>query len=322
MLLAIVIFVAFFAAACLLLLVTMSGGGKEAKQTRSRLEQIRASQGDVAADESLNLRRVEQLSTLPWLNELLQKVDFTDSLRRLLQQADVNWTVGRLLLISAALACAGGYPVYLRTGALFLSLFIAALAALGPFAYVLQRRNARFDRMRQYLPEALDLMVSAIRAGHSFSSAMGMTATESPEPVRREFRQCFDEQNFGLEPRQALMNLAHRVPIHDIRIMVTAVLIQSDTGGNLTEILEKVAYLIREDFRLQRQVRTHTAQGRLTGWILSMLPPILGVFLYLASPDNMSILWKRSEGRVMLYAGTIMTLTGALIIRKIIRIRI
>jgi tight adherence protein B len=220
------------------------------------------------------------------------------------------------------LARVAGYPVYLRTGASLLSLFIAGMAGAAPFAYVLHRRSARFDRMRQYLPEALDLMVSAIRAGHSLSSAMGMAANESPEPIRREFRQCFDEQNFGLELRQALLNLSHRVPIHDIRILVTAILIQSDAGGNLTEILDKVAYLIREDFRLQRQVRTHTAQGRLTGWILSLLPPLLGVLLYLVNPDNMSILWKRPEGRAMLYTGTVMTMIGGLIIRRIIRIRI
>ena len=322
MLVLIVTFAAAFTVVCLVLLVVMAPGAKEAKQTRSRLDEIRSARADSVIDESLDVRRVEQLSTVPWLNNLLQKLDFTNNLRLLLKQADLNWTVGKLLLISAALACGSGYLVDLRTGAGLLALIVGSLAAIGPFAYVFNRRNNRFDRMRQYLPEALDLMVSAIRAGHSFSSAMGMSASESPEPVRREFRQCFDEQNFGLELRQCLLNLAHRVPIHDIRILVTAVLIQSETGGNLTEILDKVAYLIREDFRLQRQVRTHTAQGRLTGWILSMLPPILGLMLYMANPDSMSILWKRSEGRVMLYAGTIMTMVGALIIRRIIRIRI
>jgi tight adherence protein B len=120
----------------------------------------------------------------------------------------------------------------------------------------------------------------------------------------------------------ALLNLAYRVPIHDIRIMVAAVLIQNKTGGNLTEILEKVAYLIREDFQLQRQVRVHTAQGRLTGWILSLLPAILGVLLYLANPESMSMLWTRSVGREMLYGAIVMTLIGALLIRKIVRIRV
>ena len=322
MLTLVVIFAALFAAACLVLLVVTGPGTKEAKQTRSRLDQIGAWKSGSLKDEPLDVRRLEQFSTLPWLNELLKKLDFTENLRRLLQQADLNWTVGRLLLIATAMACAAGYLVYLRTGAGFLSFIVGFVAGIGPFSYVFYKRSARFDRMRQYLPEALDLMVAAIRAGHSLSSAMGMSASESPEPVRREFRQCFDEQNFGLELRQALMNLAERVPIHDIRIMVTAVLIQNETGGNLTEILDKVAYLIREDFRLQRQVRTHTAQGRMTGWILSLLPPILGLMLYMTNPDNMSILWKRSEGRVMLYSGVVMTIIGALIIRRIIRIRI
>ena len=322
MLVLIVTFAALFAAACLVLFVVSAPGTKEAKQTRSRLDQIGAWKSDSFKGEPLDVRRVEQLSALPWLNELLKKLDFTNKLRLLLQQAELNWTVGRLLLISTALACAPGYAVYLRTGAGFLSFIVGSVAGIGPFAYVFHKRGKRFDRMRQYLPEALDLMVSAIRAGHSFSSAMAMSASESPEPVRREFRQCVDEQNFGLEPRQALMNMADRVPIHDIRILVTAVLIQYETGGNLTEILDKVAYLIREDFRLQRQVRTHTAQGRMTGWILSLLPLILGLVLYMANPDNMSVLWKRAEGRAMLYSGTVMTIVGALIIRRIIRIRI
>ena len=115
-------------------------------------------------------------------------------------------------------------------------------------------------------------MVSAIRAGHSFASAMGMASRESPEPVRREFRQCFDEQNYGLDLRVAMTNLAHRAPIRDIRMISTAVLVQKETGGNLTEILERVSMLIREDFRLQRQLGVHTAQGRMTGWILCSCP--------------------------------------------------
>jgi tight adherence protein B len=322
MLTVILVFLAFFSVLCVIVMIVGGPNQAEAKQTRSRLDQIRASQSDFGMEEPVDVRRVEQLSSVPWLNQLLTQLDFSKQLRALLRQADLPWTVGRLLLVSAAMACVAGYLVYLRTGAMFLTVLIGGLASLGPLAYVYHMRSNRFDKMRLYLPEALDLMVAAIRAGHSFSSAMGMAASESPEPVRREFRQCFDEQNFGLELRYTMTNLANRVPIHDIRILVTAVLIQADTGGNLTEILDKVAHLIREDFRLQRQVRTHTAQGRITGWILSLLPPILGFMLYLVNPDSMSILWKRSEGRVMLYSGVTMTIIGALIIRKIIRIRI
>jgi len=191
-----------------------------------------------------------------------------------------------------------------------------------PFLYVLRKRNQRFDRLRQRLPEALDMMVSAIRAGHSFTSAMGLASKESPEPVKREFRQCFDEQNFGMDLRNAMVNLATRVPTKDIRMITAAVLIQKETGGNLTEILEKVSTLIREDFRLQRQVRVHTAQGRMTGWILSILPIVLGIALYLLNPKQMSILWERPVGLDILYGAGVMTIIGGLIIRKIVRVEI
>jgi tight adherence protein B len=318
----ILLFLAFFLAAALVISAFATQDRKETKQALSRLERVAAPQSSDATEGSLSLRREERLSAVGWIDEALRKIGLADKLRLLLYQADLKWTVGRLLLISTLAALIAGVLVQLRTGALLLSLMVAVVAASGPFLYVLRKRSNRFDRMRLYLPEALDLMVAAIRAGHSFSSAMGMSAKESPEPIRKEFRQCFDEQNFGLELRYALKNLAHRVPIHDIRIMVTAVLIQNETGGNLTEILEKVGYLIREDFRLQRQVRVHTAQGRLTGWILSLLPPILGLLLYLVNPTNMSLLWKREVGRYMLYTSVVMTTIGALIIRKIIRIRV
>jgi tight adherence protein B len=173
--------------------------------------------------------------------------------------------------------------------------------------------------MRERLPESLDLMVSAIRAGHSFTSAMGLASKESPEPVKREFRQCFDEQNFGLDLRMAMNNLAYRMPIRDVRMIVTAVLIQKEAGGNLTEILDKVAYLIREDYRIQRQVSVHTAQGRITGYVLAGLPLFLGMILYVLNPENMSLLWQRSVGVKMLEAAVVMETVGLLIIRKIVQ---
>lgn len=318
----IVIFAAIFTAIVLIAFAISASTSKSAAKTVSRLESISVPQSDEAREDMLALRRVERLSAVPWLDRFLRRIDVSDRLRLILYQADLTWTVGRLLLLSAVLAVVSGYLVHLRTRALLLALAIGIAAGCLPYLYVLNKRSRRFDRMRQFLPEALDLMVAAIRAGHSFSSAMGMAAKECPDPIRKEFRQCFDEQNFGLELRLALMNLAHRVPIHDIRILVTAVLIQNETGGNLTEILEKVAHLIREDFRLQRQVRVHTAQGRLTGWILSLLPPVLGVLLYLVNPEQMSLLWTRSAGQKMLVGAVLMTLTGGLIMRKIIRIRV
>jgi tight adherence protein B len=317
----VVTFAAFFLAVMLVAIAITAPGAKETKQTVSRLESLASPQSRAAKDDSLNLRRQEQLSNLPWLDRLLHHVD-AERLRLLLYQADVKWTVGWLLLMSASMAFASGVLVLLRTEAVLLAFAIAALAGSAPFLYVLRQRSSRFDRMRQYLPEALDLMNAAIRAGHSLCSAMGMAAKESPEPIRREFRQCYEEQNFGLELRLAFTNLAYRVPIHDIRIMVVAVLIQNESGGNLTEILDRVAHLIREDFRLQGQVRVHTAQGRMTGWILSLLPAVLGVLLYMVHPEQMSVLWTTEVGRVMLYGSIVSTMVGALIIRKIVRIQV
>jgi tight adherence protein B len=322
MLIAVVVFLAVFVAVVALLYAVTMASSKEVKQTLARLDAISFSHRAEGDGETLDVRRDELLSTLPWLNRLLESVAVTSRLRLVLKQADLNWTVGRLVLIAAAAAVATGYLVYLRTGATLLAFLLAVLAGSLPFIYVLQKRSSRFGKFEQGLPEALDLMVAAIRAGHSFNSAMGMAAQESPEPIKSEFRQCFDEQTFGLDLRTAMSNLSFRVPTQDVRIIVTAVLIQKDTGGNLTEILDKVAYLIRERFRLQRQIRVHTAQGRMTGWILSVLPVALGVALYLINPEQMSILWKRPIGLKMLYGAIVMIITGGLIIRKIVRLRV
>jgi tight adherence protein B len=317
-----VIFAAFFLAVAMLALSLTASRSKDTKRTISRLEAIALPQSSVGQEEEVSLRRVEQLSGIPWLDSLLRQVDFSERLRLLLRQADAKWTVGQLLLYSALLAFVSGTLVQLRTGALPLAFAVGLGSGSGPSLFVLRKRSRRFDRMRQYLPEALDLMNSAIRAGHSLTSAMGMAAKESPEPIRREFRQCYEEQNFGMELRLALTNLATRVPIHDIRIIVAAVLIQNDSGGNLTEILDRVASLIRVDFRLQGQVRVHTAQGRMTGWVLSLLPPGLGLLLYLVHPEQMSVLWTREAGRIMLCGSIVMTILGGLIIRKIVRIQV
>jgi len=270
----------------------------------------------------VSVRREELLSGIPWLDRLLQRLDLARKLRLLLYQADIQWTPARLILTAAVCAVVCGILVFLRTGSGFMSFLLMAGAASLPMIWVYRKRDKRFYKLKERLPEALDLMVSAIRAGHSFTSAIGMASKESPEPVKREFRQCFDEQNYGLDLRVAMTNLSYRAPIREIRMIVAAVLIQKETGGNLTEILEKVSQLIRDDFRLQRQVRVHTAQGRLTGWILSLLPVFLGIALYLINPEQMSLLWRREAGIRMLETSVVMTTIGILIIRKIIQIEI
>jgi tight adherence protein B len=214
------------------------------------------------------------------------------------------------------------YLVYLRTGTIILALLIGLLLGGAPIFYVLAKRKQRFNRFEQGLPEAIDLIVSALRAGHSLVSALGLVADESPDPIGPEFKICFDEQNYGLDLRTALDNLVARIPLQDLRIIVTAILIQRSSGGNLAEVLDKAAYLVRERFRLRRQVQTHTAQGRLTGWILTFLPVVLGLALYLVNPATMSLLWHRDLGIKLLYSAGVMTIIGALVIRKIVNMEV
>jgi len=161
----------------------------------------------------LSIRKEEKLSTLPWLDSWLRNLDLAGKLRLFLYQGDVNWTVGRLLLTSAMVGGAFGSLIFLRSGALLLASMVTLGGATLPFLYVYRKREKRLEQVRQLLPEALELMVSAIRAGHSFSSAMGMAAKESMEPIRREFRQCFEEQNYGMDTRGALFNLQYRLHI-------------------------------------------------------------------------------------------------------------
>jgi tight adherence protein B len=231
-------------------------------------------------------------------------------------------TLGTLLLISIAGAAVLGCVLYLRLGALFPALLLSAGFLPLPLLFVRRKRAKRLVKLEQQLPEALGMMVSALRVGHSLIASLGAVAQESSEPIRSEVRKCFDEQNFGVDLRTALVNLTERAPIQDFRIFVAAVLIQKESGGNLAEVLEKVAQTTRERFRLKKQISVHTAQGRMTGWILSLLPIGLGIGMYFMNPDGMSVLWKRPVGLKMLYTALGMEVVGALIIRKIVAIRV
>jgi len=321
LIIAIAVFIAVFIVVALLLTATGSGASEREKQTLARLDSMLVSGGH-GHDEVVDIRRDELLSTIPWLNRWLQRIDLFPRLRLMLYQADLNWTVGGLVLMSVFCWMVAANLVFWRTGETIFSILIGGIAGITPLFFVQQKRSARFNRFEERLPDALDMMVSALRAGHSLISAMGTVSKEAGEPVAPEFKKCFDEQNFGAELRTAMMDLVTRVPIDDVRIVVTAILIQKESGGNLAEVLEKAAHIIRDRFRLKRQIRVHTAQGRMTGWILSILPVVLGLLLYMVNPDHLSLLWKRPIGVKMLYAATAMTIIGALIIRKIIRIRV
>jgi tight adherence protein B len=319
-----IVFVGVFAVFALVLIASGTGASQRTKETLARLESTLVAGGKAGSsdDELVDLRKQELFSAVPWLNRWLLRLEVAPRLRILLYQANLKWTVGVLLLMSLTCFLIPAYLVYLRTGAIALALLIGILLGGSPIFYVLAKRKQRFARFEQGLPEAIDLIVSALRAGHSLVSAVGLVANESPDPIGPEFKICFDEQNYGLDLRTAMDNLVARVPLQDLRIIVTAIIIQRSSGGNLAEVLDKAAYLVRERFRLRRQVRTHTAQGRLTGWILTFLPVVLGLGLYFVNPKNMSLLWHRELGLRLLYSAGVMTVIGALVIRKIVNMEV
>ena len=320
MLTALLLFVAIFTLAALLFSIA-GGAAEEKKLAAARLDAILGT-ASLEAEDVPDLRKQQTLSSIPFLNSWLAGLDLAPKLRDLLSQARLDWTLARLLLL-----CAGAFfipciLVYLRTDVFAVSFLVGAGCACIPVVYVLYKRNQRFEQFEQGLPGALDLMVSGLRSGHSLVSAMNLVARETPEPIGPEFRICFEEQNYGLELRTAMDNLAKRVPLQDVRIVVTAILIQKETGGNLAELLEKCGHVIRERFRLKREIRVKTAQGRLTGLVLALLPLALELIMFLVNPKHVTLLWTHPMGLKMVYTATVMTIVGSLIIRSIVRVRV
>jgi tight adherence protein B len=204
-------------------------------------------------------------------------------------------------------------------------LFAAVGLVLGgflPYSYASYRRTKRFQKFEELFPEAIDTLARAVRAGHAFTTALELIANELSEPVASEFRKLFEEQKFGLPVRDALMNLAERVPLVDVKFFVTAVMLQRETGGNLAEILDNLSYVIRERFKIMRQVRVYTAQGRLTMMLLMGLPPVIVITMLTTSPAFIRPLFADPIGHFLVVAGIVLQTLGYFVIRKIIRIQV
>lgn len=251
--------------------------------------------------------------------------DMIRELEKYVHQSSLGWPVGKLLGMTVVAALVG-VLVSLKARVLidpWLSTFALAVAfgAL-PFLYVKRQRAKRFKEFEQQLPDALDFLGRSVRAGHALSISLEMVADESPEPLRTEFRTFCNEQNLGAPMDVALQHLAERVPIIDVRFLVSTLLLQRQTGGNLAEILDKLAYVIRERFRLRGQVKAASAHGRLTGLILTLLPILVCVGLMLISPDYLKTLSTDSTGRILIVCAVIGQFLGYMFIRKIVNIKI
>lgn len=294
----------------------------QGKLLRERLAAVQQAEDRTGPREELALLRDELLSEIPQLNDLLMRVPRINRLQKLLAQADMRTRAGNMVLLCAVCAIVPAWLVFAYTRQLMFAAIVAFAGGALPVLYAMWRRSRRFARFEELLPSAIDLLARAVRAGHSFITGLELIGDEIVEPVGPEFRKLFEEQKFGLPLRDALLNLVDRVPLLDLKFFATAVVLQRETGGNLAEILDNLSYVIRQRFKIRRQVRVYTAQGRLTLAILMALPPCLLAFLTISNPDFVSPLFHDPVGRGMVAAAIVLQIIGCLVIRKIINIKV
>lgn len=257
-----------------------------------------------------------------WLEPLLLYLPHREDLRRLLDQAGIRWSVGSMVLLSIGMAVGLGLAATAAVGGPLIPILAAALGASLPVAYVRFKRTRRFQAFEEHFPEAIDLLARAARAGHSLATGLQVVGEEAEEPVASEFRHIYEEQRFGLPLTDSLLALADRMDLVDVRIFVTAVLIQRESGGNLAENLDGLSAVIRGRFRFKRDVRTKSAHGRMTATIVALAPVIAGVGMYALNPDYMTPLFVEPLGRLMLVTGAMMMLVGFVVIRRMADLKV
>ena len=273
----------------------------------------------LAVEELEQYLKVKREGPFGWLEDIVEHVDIARRLQLQILQANSTTTLGTMLMQTFGLAVGVFLVAYLFSSMLVLSALIGLAASYIPFGLLQFKRGRRLKAFETALPDAIDMMARSLRAGHSLPAAISIVAEQSQEPAKAEFSEVFKQQNYGLPLRDALMQLLQRVPSQDLRVVVTGMLVQKDTGGNLAEILDRIVHVIRERVRIGREVRTHTAQGRMTGWILCLLPIVLLLIINVMSPGYSKVLFEEGIGRTMLYMGIGLLITGGLIIRQIVR---
>jgi tight adherence protein B len=298
--------------------------GADSKQevVRRRMDAVRKAErrGDVSM--GLKLARDEMLSSVPAVHRLMMHWAWSVRLQERISQAGLTMKAGKLILISGCLWLGTTFVVGLFTPMFPVGFLVGICVGLAPYGVVMYLRQKRLRAFEERFPEALDLLGRAVRAGHAFTTGLEMIAKESPDPIASEFRTTFEEQNFGLPLRDALLNMTERIPSIDVRFFVTALLIQKETGGNLAEILDGLARVIRDRFRIYREVRVRTAQGRLTAGILIALPVFMMILLMVVNPNYIGVLFHDPKGMLFLTVAGIMQIIGSLVIWKIIHIEV
>jgi tight adherence protein B len=273
-------------------------------------------------NEELALLRDEQLSKIPAFDTLLRRSERVSAIQDALLQAGMKFRAGNFLLLCVFCGVVAGLAAVFYTSNPAIGWAALIIGGFLPYSVVSYRRQKRFEKFEELFPEAIDTLARAVRAGHAFTTAIEMISNEISEPLATEFRKLFEEQKFGMPVRDALMNLTERIPLVDVKFFVTAVMLQRETGGNLAEILDNLSYVIRERFKIQRQVRVHTAQGRLTMALLMAMPPTVVTILLVFSPDFVRPLFYDPIGHALLVLSIALQTVGYFVIRKIIKIQV
>lgn len=308
-----------------LVLLAVSAGWSflEAQRKKKVVGMLQTVAGETVVTETTVLKDAGEREDA--LNRLISRLNLTQKLQTQIQQAGMDWTVGKLLLLMAAGAVIGALLGFRFNVLIFPPISIAVLCillGLSPYLYVLRSRTKRLNLFEEQFPEALDFLARAMRAGHAFSVSLEMLADESPDPLAREFRQVFNEQNLGAPIEVALQNFATRMPLLDVSFFVSAVMLQKETGGNLSEILTKLAYVIRERFKLKGAVRAASAHGRMTGVILTIMPIVLVLGLSIVAPTYLQSMVRDPDGKWLIIGACIAQALGYYFIRKIVNIKV
>lgn len=294
--------------------------GPQARHIARRLVSLSAEQG--GGEAARDLLKHRSLSRVGWVDQLLLQVPRIQVLDRLLVQSGLPYSVAGVLLVTV-LAYGGTFLLFTYAN---LGLKLALVGALpvgaAPLLFIVAQRQKRIDKIDGQLPDAIDLIGRALRAGHAFQGAVQMVANEGPEPVASEFRVTFDEINFGVPLQDAMLNLATRVPSTDLRYFVIAVLIHRDTGGNLAELLDNISRLMRERIRLKGSIAVLAAEGKLSAWILGLLPFAMAALLNFANPGFMKILFTDPQGRQVLATALVLMAFGVIWLWRLTKIRV
>ena len=291
------------------------------RQFEQRLKDLSTFESEDSGAPSV-VKSAAPASALPVVDRLVGGTNAGSWLTNLIEQAGATTNPGAVITMSLGAAGALGLLTLLFSHMLLAAVAAALLGMALPVIWLKVKYHKRLRRFEEQFPEALDLLSRAIRAGHAFQTAMGMVADELPQPVGTEFKKSFEQQNYGLPLSEALNGLAQRVPIIDVKFFVTAVQIQRETGGNLAEILDNLAHVVRERFKILRQVRVHTAHGRFTGYVLLGLPAFLAIALMFINPEHMKMLFTVKMGQMMVMGAIVMQTIGFIWIKQVIKIEV